>query len=109
MPRAGAPLTDGAAGFTVTITYTQSRTIVRSAAWKSVHGFDLAADAPPAAGKPQKLRLDPSITLDEAFATILHSCLHHLLESLPAAEDGRDPRGFISFASRCAAFDRPWI
>jgi hypothetical protein len=76
MPRAGAPLTDGAAGFTVTITYTQSRTIVRSAAWKSVHGFDLAADAPPAARKPQKLRLDPSITLDEAFATILHSCLH---------------------------------
>jgi inorganic triphosphatase YgiF len=60
---------------------------------KAARGFDLAADAPPAARKPQKLRLDPSISLDEAFATILHSCLHHLLESLPAAEDGRDPEG----------------
>lgn len=60
---------------------------------KAARGFDLAADAPPAARKPQKLRLNPSISLDEAFATILRSCLHHLLESLPAAEDGRDPEG----------------
>jgi triphosphatase len=43
--------------------------------------------------KPRKLRLDPSISLDEAFATILRSCLHHILVSLPAAEDGRDPEG----------------
>ena len=60
---------------------------------KSARGFDLAADAPPAVRKPRKLRLDPSIALDEAFATILRSCLHHLLESLPAAEDGRNPEG----------------
>jgi triphosphatase len=60
---------------------------------KSARGFDLAADAPPATRKPRKPPLDPSITLDDAFATILHSCLHHLLESLPAAEDGRDPEG----------------
>jgi triphosphatase len=61
---------------------------------KAARGFDLAADAaPPAARRPRKLRLDPSIPLDEAFATTLRSCLQHLLESLPAAEDGRDPEG----------------
>jgi inorganic triphosphatase YgiF len=60
---------------------------------KAARGFDLAAGTPPAAGKPRKLRLDPSISLDEVFATILHSCLHHLLQSLPAAEDGGDPEG----------------
>lgn len=60
---------------------------------KSARGFDLAAEASPALRKPRKLRLDPSISLDEAFATILRSCLHHLLGSLPAAEDGRDPEG----------------
>jgi triphosphatase len=60
---------------------------------KAARGFDLAADAPPATRKPGKLRLDPSIPLDEAFATILRFCFRHLLESLPAAEDGRDPEG----------------
>jgi len=60
---------------------------------KAARGFDLAANAPPAVRKPRKLRLNPSISLDEALATILRSCLHHLLESLPAAEDGRDPEG----------------
>ncbi len=60
---------------------------------KAARGFDLADDAPPAARKPPKLRLDPSIALDDAFATILRSCFRHLLESLPAAEDGREPEG----------------
>lgn len=60
---------------------------------KSARGFDLAADTPPAARRPGKLRLDPAITLDDAFATILRSCLQHLFEALPAAEDGRDPDG----------------
>ena len=60
---------------------------------KSARGFDLAADKPPSARRPQKLRLDPSVTLDEAFATILRSCFLHLLQSLPAAEDGRNPEG----------------
>ncbi|MGY3549771.1 triphosphatase [Bradyrhizobium sp. USDA 4472] len=60
---------------------------------KSARGFDLAADAPPRAPKPPKLRLDPSISLDEAFSEILRSCFLHLLQSLPAAEDGRDPEG----------------
>jgi inorganic triphosphatase YgiF len=60
---------------------------------KSERGFDLAANTPPAPSKPQKLRLDPSITLDDAFSAILRSCLCHLLQSLPAAEDGRDPEG----------------
>jgi inorganic triphosphatase YgiF len=60
---------------------------------KSARGFDLAADAAPVARKPCKLRLDPTISLDEAFTTILRSCLGHLLASVPAAEDGRDPEG----------------
>ncbi|MBR0880156.1 MULTISPECIES: CYTH and CHAD domain-containing protein [Bradyrhizobium] len=60
---------------------------------KSARGFDLAADEPPTARRPRKLRLDASVTLDEAFATILRSCFLHLLQSLPAAEDGRNPEG----------------
>ncbi|MDE5466180.1 CYTH and CHAD domain-containing protein [Bradyrhizobium sp. CSS354] len=60
---------------------------------KSARGFDLAADRPPSARRPRKFRLDPSVTLDEAFATILRSCFLHLLQSLPAAEDGRNPEG----------------
>lgn len=60
---------------------------------KSARGFDLAADKPPAARRPRKLRLDESVTLDEAFATILRACFLHLLQSLPAAEDGRNPEG----------------
>ncbi|MBH5402147.1 CHAD domain-containing protein [Bradyrhizobium sp. CNPSo 4010] len=60
---------------------------------KSARGFDLAADQPPSARRPRKLRLDPSVTLDEAFATILRACFLHLLQSLPAAEDGRNPEG----------------
>ena len=60
---------------------------------KSARGFDLAADTPPTAKRPAKLRLDPTTALDDAFATILRSCLKHLLEAVPAAEDGRDPDG----------------
>ncbi|MEK9283445.1 MULTISPECIES: CYTH and CHAD domain-containing protein [unclassified Bradyrhizobium] len=60
---------------------------------KSARGFDLAAGTPPQARRPRKLRLDTSVALDDAFATILRSCFHHLLQSLPAAEDGRNPEG----------------
>ncbi|MGY8664806.1 CHAD domain-containing protein [Bradyrhizobium sp. UFLA05-109] len=60
---------------------------------KSARGFDLAADVPPAARRPRRLRLDPSASLDETLAVILRACLLHLLQSLPAAEDGRDPEG----------------
>jgi inorganic triphosphatase YgiF len=60
---------------------------------KSTRGFELAAGVPPAVRKPRKLRLDPSSSLDETFAAILRACLLHLLQSIPAAEDGRDPEG----------------
>src|SRR5215470_17757142 len=60
---------------------------------KAARGFDLAAEATPTARKPRKLQLDPSISLDAAFSHILSSCQQHLLESLPAAEDGRDAEG----------------
>lgn len=60
---------------------------------KSARGFDLVAGTAPSARRPRKLRLEPSITLDESFAAILRSCFHHLLQSLPAAADGRNPEG----------------
>jgi triphosphatase len=60
---------------------------------KSARGFDLVDSASPAARRPRKLRLDASIALDDALAAILRSCLRHLLQSLPAAEDGRNPEG----------------
>jgi inorganic triphosphatase YgiF len=60
---------------------------------KSARGFELAADTPPAVKRPEKLRLDPAIALDDAFAAILRSCLKHLLDAIPAAEDGRAPEG----------------
>ncbi|WP_027552411.1 CYTH and CHAD domain-containing protein [Bradyrhizobium sp. Cp5.3] len=60
---------------------------------KSARGFDLAAGTPPSAKRPQKFRLDSAVALDEAFAAILRSCFHHLVQSLPAAEDGRNPEG----------------
>jgi inorganic triphosphatase YgiF len=76
---------------------------------KSARGYDLAADVPPTARKPGKLRLDPQVVLDDAFATILRACLHHLLQSLPAAEDGRDAEGIhqlrVSLRRLRAAFD----
>jgi inorganic triphosphatase YgiF len=76
---------------------------------KSARGFDLAADLPPVARKPRKVNLDPSIALDDAFATILRACFQHLLESMPAAEDGRDPEGIhqlrVSLRRLRSAFD----
>jgi triphosphatase len=76
---------------------------------KSARGFDLAADVPPSARKPRKLSLEPQIPLDDAFATILRSCLHHLMQAMPAAEDGRDPEGIhqlrVSLRRLRSAFD----
>ncbi|WP_316175524.1 CYTH and CHAD domain-containing protein [Bradyrhizobium sp. SZCCHNRI1073] len=60
---------------------------------KSARGFDLAAGAAPGAEKPPKLRLDPAVSLDESFALVLRGSLHHLLQAMPAAEDGRDTEG----------------
>jgi inorganic triphosphatase YgiF len=96
---------------------------------KATRGFDLAADALPAARKPRKLRLDPSIPLDDAFATILRENFvssHRYPSMMPSRRSyvpaftifsspcrpprmAAIPRGFISYASRCAAFGRPWI
>ncbi|CCE07767.1 conserved hypothetical protein [Bradyrhizobium sp. STM 3843] len=60
---------------------------------KSARGYDLAADRPPGAEKPRKLHLDPAVSLDETFASILRGCFHHLLQAMPSAEDGRNPEG----------------
>ncbi|CCD84649.1 conserved protein of unknown function [Bradyrhizobium sp. ORS 285] len=60
---------------------------------KSARGFDLAAGRAPGADKPRRPGFDPAVSLDEAFAIVLRGSLHHLLQALPAAEDGRDPEG----------------
>lgn len=60
---------------------------------KSDRGFDLADDNSPEAPKPDRPVLDPEAPVDEAFAAILRNALLHLLRSLPAAEDGRNPEG----------------
>lgn len=60
---------------------------------KSARGFDLAADRAPDAEKPRKLDLDPSVSLDESFAIVLRGCFTHLLQAIPAAEDGRNVEG----------------
>lgn len=76
---------------------------------RSKSARDFTANLPPVARKPQKLRLEPSISLDDAFATILRSCFQHLLESMPVAEDGRDPEGVhqlrVSLRRLRSAFD----
>jgi inorganic triphosphatase YgiF len=60
---------------------------------KSARGFDLAAGVAPGAEKPRKPRFDPAVSLDETFAIVLRGSLHHLLQAMPAAEDGRNPEG----------------
>jgi inorganic triphosphatase YgiF len=60
---------------------------------KSARGYDLAAGTPPVVEKPRKLHLDPAVSLDETFAIILRGCFQHLLQAMPAAEDGRNPEG----------------
>jgi len=76
---------------------------------KSARGFELAADASPAVRRPGKIRLDPATALDDTFATILRGCFGHLLQSLPAAGDGRDVEGVhqlrVALRRLRAAFD----
>ena len=60
---------------------------------KAARGFDLATDTPPPAKKSRRLDINPTLPLDDTFAAILRPCLRDLLESMPAAEDGRDPEG----------------
>ena len=59
----------------------------------ATRGFDLARDVPPSVCKPPRPRLDADVSVDEAFASILRASLRHILDSQPAAEDGRDPEG----------------
>jgi len=76
---------------------------------KSARGFDLADDTAPPTRKAEKLSLAPSTLLDDAFAVILRSCLLHLLQAMPAAEDGRNPEGIhqlrVSLRRLRSAFD----
>ena len=59
--------------------------------------------------RPGKIRLDPATALDDTFATILRGCFGHLLQSLPAAGDGRDVEGVhqlrVALRRLRAAFD----
>jgi inorganic triphosphatase YgiF len=103
--KGGSPL----AIYELALRLAEYRAVKPSIRSKSARGFDLAADLPPAARKPQKLSLEPSTPLDDAFAIILRSCLLHLLEAMPSAEDGRDPEGIhqlrVSLRRLRSAFD----
>ncbi len=60
---------------------------------KAARGFDLADGEAPTAPKPDNPALDPAAPLDLAFAIILRGALQHLLQSIPAAENGQNPEG----------------
>ena len=60
---------------------------------KAERGFALAFDAAPAVHGARQLLASGEVALDDAFAQLLRSTLHHLLLNQPAAEDGRDPEG----------------
>lgn len=60
---------------------------------EAAHGFDLAEDKPPTVRKPSRLKLAPEVALDDSFSIILRGCFQHLLQAMPAAEDGRNPEG----------------
>jgi inorganic triphosphatase YgiF len=64
---------------------------------KSAAGFDLALDNPPHIAVAPKPALDGRATLDQVVERILHAAYLHLLESQPAAEDGRNPEGIHQF------------
>lgn len=73
---------------------TDLRPSIRS---KSARGFDLALDTAPEAGKARKIRIGGDPTLDQALDRILRAAFQHLMESQPAAEDGRRPEGLHQF------------
>ena len=60
---------------------------------KAARGFDLADQVAPKAPKPDQPVLDPGAPLDETLTAILSGAHRHLLQSLPAAEDGQNPEG----------------
>jgi triphosphatase len=60
---------------------------------KAERGFALAFELPPPVVKAVRPRIDPAMSVDDAFATILQSTLQQLLANAPAAVDGRDPEG----------------
>ena len=69
---------------------------------KSARGFDLIYDAPPAARRPRKLRLDASIALYYVLATVLRS-LSSASSSIAARRRGWPQSRGRSSASRRAA------
>lgn len=60
---------------------------------KSARGYGLAADATPAAGRAQPIRLDRGMTPIEAFGAIARACVTQLGQNEAAALDGRDIEG----------------
>src|SRR5215813_7601707 len=60
---------------------------------KAERGFELAFDTAPAVHAAGRSLANGEVSLDDAFAQLLRSTLHHLLLNQPAAEEGRDPEG----------------
>jgi triphosphatase len=88
---------------------------------KAARASRLRTDEPPTPVKSQGLSLTPEISLDEAIAALLHNCLAHFLDNLPALASGdrveavhqmrvamrrlRSALGLIGRAFPCEAFE----
>ncbi len=64
-----------------------------SVADKSVRGYLLASDEPPAAVRATRPALDAATSVAEAIGLILENCTGQWLRNLAAARDGRDLEG----------------
>jgi inorganic triphosphatase YgiF len=60
---------------------------------KSARGFDLVLGTAPSPSKPPPIDFSTKSTTDQAMECILRAVFQHLIESLPAAEDGRNAEG----------------
>lgn len=60
---------------------------------KAERGYRLAFGTTLAAEKSAPSEVAPDATVDEALATILQACFHHVLANLPLAERGEHPEG----------------
>lgn len=60
---------------------------------KSARGFDLALDRAPEPARARPIGFPRKVKLEEVLNEILRTSVQHMMESRPAAEDGRDPEG----------------
>jgi triphosphatase len=64
---------------------------------QSARGFDLMLNRAPAIVKADPVRFEGNPSLDQMLVKVLHSGFGHMMASLPAAEDGRNPEGIHQY------------